>query len=49
MLKWLLVAVVLGLVLLLWRISAMAKAKLPRVNHVVEAERGRVHISAFVR
>ena len=32
MLKWLLVAVVLGLVLLLWRISAVAKAKLPKVN-----------------
>ena len=32
MLKWLLVAFVLGLVLLLWRISAMAKAKLPKVN-----------------
>ena len=32
MLKWLLVAIVLVLVLLLWRISATAKAKLPRVN-----------------
>ena len=32
MLKWLLVAVVLGLVLLLWRITAAAKASLPRVN-----------------
>lgn len=32
MLKWLLVAVVLGLVLLLWRITAAAKASLPRIG-----------------
>jgi peroxiredoxin Q/BCP len=32
LLKWLLVAVVLGLVLLLWRITAAAKANLPRVG-----------------
>ena len=32
MLKWLLVAVLLGLVMLLWRITAAAKANLPKVN-----------------
>ena len=32
MLKWLLIAVVAGLVLLLWRVTAAAKANLPRVG-----------------
>ena len=34
MLKWLLVAVVLGLVVLLWRITAAAKANLPKVGDI---------------
>ena len=33
MIKWLLVALVVGLVLLLWRITAMAKSHLPRVGN----------------
>jgi len=33
MVKWLLLALILGVALLLWRVSAYAKRKLPRVGH----------------